>query len=86
MTPRSLALLCFQLRPAGTDSARANALTKRLEDLVNQRGIFVVHTELSGRYVVRFVPGSPWTQEEHIRSAWAIFQQAATDILAEPVA
>ena len=95
-TPRSLALLCFQLLPSGVvnastplsdaDLAQANALTKRLEDVVNTRGIFVVHTELKGRYVVRFVPGSPWTQDSHIRNAWAIFQQAATDVLAEPSA
>ena len=91
VTERSLALLCFQLRPSDTvgplsgDSlAVANRLTKRLEDVVNQRGIFVVHTDLAGRYVVRFVPGSPWTHEHHIRHAWALFQQAATDVLSEP--
>ena len=88
VTPRSLALLCFQLRPtgavgplAGDALAQANVLTKRLEDTVNQRGIFVVHTDLEGRICVRFVPGSPWTQTRHIYEAWAIFQRAATDLL-----
>jgi aromatic-L-amino-acid/L-tryptophan decarboxylase len=92
VTPRSLALLCFCLRPADAPArgqpwdaatlATANLLTKQLEDTVNARGIYVVHTELRGQYVVRFVPGSPWTTDSHIQAAWATFQQAANDVLA----
>ena len=87
--PRSLSLLCFQLAPpeALADLTpegareRANALTKRLEDLVNQRGIFVIHTDLAGQYVIRFVPGSPWTTDDHVRAAFDLFQRTATEVL-----
>ncbi len=53
---------------------------------------FLVHTELGGRYVLRFAVGGARTQERHVRATWALVQDTAGRLLghgavaaAEPV-
>lgn len=82
---RSLALVCFRaLPPKGSTFTleQINDLNQKLENLVNTRGIYIVHTALKGKYVLRFVPGSPWTEDSHIHAAWALIQTAADELLA----
>lgn len=75
--PRSLALVCFRLRE-GDDVTRA------LLDAVNADGRFLLSHAAApgdGRFVIRFVPGSPATEFRHVVGAWrAISAQA--DLLA----
>ncbi|KAI3995752.1 hypothetical protein MKX01_007231 [Papaver californicum] len=53
-----------------------------LLDSVNSTGkIFISHTVLSGKYILRFVVGAPLTEENHIISAWKIFQDQTTLLL-----
>jgi hypothetical protein len=45
---------------------------------VNASGkFFISHTELSGRYVLRFAIGNLGTTWEDLRGAWEMVQQAA---------
>ena len=49
---------------------------------VNASGrAFLVHTELSGRYVLRFAVGGAQTQERHVRAAWRLIQETAGRLL-----
>jgi aromatic-L-amino-acid/L-tryptophan decarboxylase len=62
--PVSLNLVCF--RHVGGDEA-----SRRLLDELNASGkLFLTHTRLDGRFVLRFVVGQTWTEERHVRQAY----------------
>jgi len=73
VAPVSLNLVCFRLK--GPDSA-SEALMQKL----NSSGkLFLSHTKLSGKFVIRLCIGQTYTEEEHVRAAWQEIQQHATE-------
>ncbi len=71
VTPRSFSLVCF--RREGTDEEN-EALMSR----VNQSGeIFLSHTKLNGRYVLRLTIGNARTTEDDVRLAWDVLRREA---------
>jgi aromatic-L-amino-acid/L-tryptophan decarboxylase len=69
--PRRFSLVCF--RRDGTD-AENEALLER----VNAGGeIFLSHTRLDGRYVLRLAIGSARTTEDDVRLAWDVLRREA---------
>ncbi|KAI3891694.1 hypothetical protein MKW92_046834 [Papaver armeniacum] len=82
VVPCVFALVCFRLLPAHDDQDCGNKLNQDLLDSVNSTGkIFISHTVLSGKYILRFVVGALLTEENHIISAWKIFQDQTTFLL-----
>lgn len=73
--PPSFSTVCFRAVPrdvggraSGTEAR--NAWNRRLLDMVNRRGrVFLSHTELSGRFVLRLAVGSAWVRQEDIDTA-----------------
>lgn len=60
-----------------------NEATAELLERVNASGkAFLVHTELSGRFVARMAIGGSQTQERHIRATWQLISDCATQVLA----
>ena len=75
-------------RPLAGEDARdalaVNELNRRLLEAVNRQGeVFLSHTELSGRYVLRLSVGGPFTREEHVRRAWERLTEAYPSAAAE---
>ena len=69
--PRLFSLVCFRLE--GGDDAN-EALLER----VNASGeIFLSHTRLDGRYVLRLAIGNARTTEADVRRAWDVLRRAA---------
>jgi aromatic-L-amino-acid/L-tryptophan decarboxylase len=76
--PRSLALVCFRLRPRpGEEPAATDARNRQLLERLNATGkAFLTHTVLPGvdgapaRYVLRMAIGAPRTEERHVRAVW----------------
>jgi aromatic-L-amino-acid decarboxylase len=67
--PRRFSLVCF--RKEGSDEEN-EALLER----VNRSGeIFLSHTRLNGRYVLRLAIGSARTTEEDVRLAWEVLKR-----------
>jgi aromatic-L-amino-acid/L-tryptophan decarboxylase len=63
--PRQFSVVCF--RAPGTDEEN-----QALLDRVNASGeLFISHTRLRGRYVLRLAIGNERTTEEDVRRAWA---------------
>jgi aromatic-L-amino-acid decarboxylase len=61
-------------RWSGTDSENEG-----LESRVNASGeIFITHTKLDGRYVLRFAVGNARTTEADVRRAWDVLNREAT--------
>ncbi|XP_076894820.1 phenylacetaldehyde synthase-like isoform X2 [Bidens hawaiensis] len=79
---RTFSLVCFRFLPANKTEEYVNKVNRDLLDAVNSSGkIFISHTVLSGKYVLRFVVGAPLTEERHIIAAWKLLQEAASSLL-----
>jgi aromatic-L-amino-acid/L-tryptophan decarboxylase len=69
--PRPLSVVCF--RREGSDEENEALLAQ-----VNATGeIFLSHTRLSGRYVLRLAVGNARTTESDVRRAWEVLQRCA---------
>ncbi|CAI9770606.1 unnamed protein product [Fraxinus pennsylvanica] len=80
--PRKFSLVCFRLLPRQNKEDCANKLNHDLLDAVNSTGkIFISHTVLSSKYVLRFAVGAPLTEERHIVAAWKVLQEEASSLL-----
>jgi aromatic-L-amino-acid/L-tryptophan decarboxylase len=71
VAPQRFSLVVF--RRAGTDEQN-----EQLEERVNASGeIFITHTKLDGRYVLRLAVGNAWTTEDDVRRAWDVLNREA---------
>ncbi|HXM58167.1 MAG TPA: pyridoxal-dependent decarboxylase [Candidatus Dormibacteraeota bacterium] len=69
--PAPLSLVCFRHR--GGDAVNQGIL-----DRVNESGrLFLTHTRLDGRLVLRMAIGGTRTERRHVQAAWAAIQAAA---------
>ncbi|KAI4350306.1 hypothetical protein L6164_004774 [Bauhinia variegata] len=82
VTARVFSLVCFRLVPPPNSQDHGNKLNRDLLDSVNSTGrVFITHTVLSGKFILRFAIGAPLTEERHINAAWQIFQDKASALL-----
>jgi aromatic-L-amino-acid decarboxylase len=81
MAPVSLSLVCFRLND-GRDEEALSDLNRRLLESLNQTGkVYLTHTSLRGKYVLRLVIGSRTTEERHVREAWKLIKTKAAEVL-----
>ena len=53
-------------------------INTRILDRVNDSGsVFLSHTKLNGRYVLRLAIGNIRTEERHVAQAWRLLREAA---------
>ncbi|KAH7690926.1 Tyrosine decarboxylase protein [Dioscorea alata] len=84
VAPRTFSLVCFRLIPREGDQDNGYKLNYNLLDAVNSSGkIFISHTVLSGKFVLRFAVGAPLTEESHVKAAWKVLQDQATILLTD---
>ncbi|KAJ3693673.1 hypothetical protein LUZ60_009153 [Juncus effusus] len=82
MAPRKFALVCFRIRARGNmmekDVAEEN---ERLMNLVNGTGrVYITHTVVGGKFMLRFAVGSTLSEERHVRSAWELIRKACDEM------
>jgi aromatic-L-amino-acid decarboxylase len=81
VAPVPFGLVCFRYCPAGLGEAAIDEINRRLLAQVNQtRRVYLTHTELNGRYVIRLVIGQRQTEREHVQAAWRLVQEAAANL------
>jgi aromatic-L-amino-acid/L-tryptophan decarboxylase len=72
--PAPLNLVCFRHR--GGDE-----VNQRIMDSLNASGrLFLTHTKLDGRLVLRMSIGQARTERRHVEAAWAAIQEAASSV------
>ena len=80
VAPVPMSVVCFRHRPPGSADDEA-ALTRHnaaILDWVNGSGkVFLSHTKLGDRYVLRVAIGNLRTDESHVAQAWALLKEAA---------
>jgi aromatic-L-amino-acid decarboxylase len=81
VAPVPFSVVCFRLRGddrGGEDEARH---ARVLEDVNGSGDVFLSHTKLDGRYVLRLAIGNINTTERHVARAWELLNQAAVRAL-----
>jgi aromatic-L-amino-acid/L-tryptophan decarboxylase len=79
VTDRQLNIVCFRL--CDPDPERCNSKNKVFLEKINQSGkVFLSHTEIEGKFVIRFVCGQTQVEERHIHQAWDIISSCASEI------
>lgn len=83
MAPAPFSTVCLRAHPRGIDDEETlNRLNARLFDAVNAGGeIFVSHTDLKGKYVLRLAIGNIRTEEKHVRQAWEVLRTTLHQLL-----
>ena len=78
VAPAPFSVVCFRACPAelAADHAALDDLNARLLDAVNATGdVFLSHTRLEGRFVLRLAVGHIRTTERHVARAWELLQE-----------
>ena len=76
-TPAPLNLVCFRHK-AG------DAFNEKLVERLNKSGkIYLTHTRLNDRYVIRFCIGQTYTEKHHVEQAWQLIGETAESLEAE---
>jgi aromatic-L-amino-acid decarboxylase len=74
VAPVPFSVVCFRLRGEASDEQH-----QRVLDAINASGeVFLSHTKLDGRYVLRLAIGNLKTTERHVARAWELLNSAAS--------
>lgn len=77
LAPVPFSVVCFRARPRSAAAAARDldAFNQRLLDAVNATGdVFLSHTRLNGRFVLRLAVGNLRTKERHVARAWELLR------------
>jgi aromatic-L-amino-acid/L-tryptophan decarboxylase len=78
--PVPFSVVCFRWRGQGLEEAELETRNHDLLDAVNGAGpVFLSHTALAGRYVLRLAIGNLKTTERHVAQAWDLIRDFAGD-------
>lgn len=82
MAPVTMNLVCFRYRPKGVeDENELNRINEALLKKINDSGkIFLTHTKINGKYVLRMVIAQTNMEQRHVDNAWALVQSSKLDI------
>lgn len=77
LAPVPFATVCFRWRPPGMgDEADLDDLNERLMQRLNATGeVFLSHTRLGGRFVLRLALGNLRTELRHVERFWALVRE-----------
>ncbi len=77
--PVSMGVVCFRF--VGADEKKLDNLNSELVEQINASGrAYLTQTKLRGRTVMRIGFGNVLTTEEHLRKAWTLLQEIASDL------
>jgi len=82
MAPVTLNLVCFRFKPKGIEDEKLlNNINEKLLKKINDSGrIFLTHTKLNGKYVLRMVIGQTNVEQRHVDEAWKLVQSSKSVI------
>jgi aromatic-L-amino-acid decarboxylase len=81
VAPVPLSVVCFRYAPAGVSPEAADALNMSILDGVNRSGrVYLSHTKLGGRVVLRLAIGNVRTEECHVAEAWKLLREASSSL------
>jgi len=81
MAPVPFSTVCFRYNPGNKTEEELNRLNEKLlEDINSSAKIFLSHTKLNGKFVIRLTIGSIRHERRHIEEAWELIKEIATKL------
>ena len=76
MAPTLFSTICFRAHPSKFNSeTEIDKLNENLLQRINETGkLFISHTKLNGKFVLRLSVSGIRTEERHVREAWELIQ------------
>ncbi len=83
MAPTPFSTVCFRAHPENvTDTDELNKINERLLEAVNAtREVFMSHTKLDEKYVLRVAIGNLRTEDRHVQKAWELIQTKLIELM-----
>ena len=76
VAPVPFSTICFRAVPRHVPAEKWDELNEQLIEAVNATGeVFLSHTKLNDRYIIRLAIGNIRTEEKHVRRAWALLNE-----------
>jgi aromatic-L-amino-acid decarboxylase len=84
VAPVHLNTVCFFFQPEGMSPEQANKLNEKINHTLNDSGrIYLTHTNVNGRYVLRMVTAQTNVTERHVLDAWKMIKDCASALSSE---
>jgi aromatic-L-amino-acid decarboxylase len=84
MAPVPLNTVCFRYHPHGMSESDADRLNEQINHALNDSGkIYLTHTKVRGRYVLRMVTAQTNVKEHHVLEAWNLITECASSLAAQ---
>jgi aromatic-L-amino-acid decarboxylase len=82
LAPAPLNCVCFRWLPPSVDDEAAieRANQRLLAEIQDSGKLYLTHTRLNGRYVLRIVPGQTRVARRHVEAAWQLVRQSAASL------
>lgn len=78
MAPVLFSTICFRYNPENKSEHELNMLNENLLEKINaSRKLFLSHTKLNGKFVIRLTIGSIRHERRHIEEAWRVIKTIA---------
>jgi aromatic-L-amino-acid decarboxylase len=79
MAPVPLNTVCFRYRLYGMSDSETDRINERINHYLNDSGkIYLTHTKVNGRYVLRMVTAQTNVTEHHVTEAWNLIRGYAS--------
>jgi aromatic-L-amino-acid decarboxylase len=81
MAPVPLNTVCFRYRPKDMGDEETDRLNEKINHALNDTGkIYLTHTKVHGRYVLRMVTAQTNVTERHVLQAWELIKECALSL------
>lgn len=79
--PVPFSTVCFRYNPGGKAEAELNTINEKLLEKINSTGkIFLSHTKLYEKFVIRLTIGGIRHEQRHIENAWELVKTTAREL------
>jgi aromatic-L-amino-acid decarboxylase len=84
LAPVHLNTVCFRFQPAGMSDEEANRLNEKINHTLNDTGsIYLTHTTIDGRYILRMVTAQTNVTARHVMNAWKMIRECTSALTSQ---